>query len=194
MKKLEKKEIKKISKAFDLSSKRTKIAVIKIFNEKIKSSTKICYLSAEKISKLNNKKSEANATYLDFTGFFGGRTVLILPKKASEQIANQFLKDFPVQTKKLQKSALLEYANIVVGAFLSELSNYCQVSLLETVPKFKTGNHKQLFSVICKGKKEDLSLLLEIEFSFKNNHKFYFFVLLDNDCSLKLAKSLEYVK
>jgi len=135
--------------------------------------------------------------------------MLIYPKQSAINVADFLSKRVTGKTtslSELDESALKESANIISGSFLTAISNYLSVNMIESPPELLNGPLKEVVTKIVArfGEKELAeSIAMEINFSMSSGEgkaveiapelktSGYFILLLDVVSASKVMNSLK---
>jgi len=87
------------------------------------------------------------AVLQEFTGFFWGDTMLILPEEHSLTLVHSFIKDtFPLEIMtEMEQEALLEIGNITLNACIGSISNMLQSEVSSSLPSLLRGPCEEVF-------------------------------------------------
>jgi chemotaxis protein CheC len=161
-------------------------------------------LPVEKLTDVIGHPNESVTTVvMDVTGQVAGNIMLIFSKQSAINVADLLAKRELGATDGLAQldiSAIKEAGNIITGAFLTAISNYIKINMLETVPEISTDMLKATMDfVLTKFAKEQetRAVAFEIEFEMGTSTlaaadriSAYFVLLLDLESATKLMDSL----
>jgi len=87
------------------------------------------------------------AVLQEFSGFFWGDTMLILPEEHSLTLVHSFIKDtFPLEIMtEMEQEALLEIGNITLNACIGSISNMLQSEVSSSLPSLLRGPCEEVF-------------------------------------------------
>jgi chemotaxis protein CheY-P-specific phosphatase CheC len=147
---------------------------------------------------------------LELSGDVYGYIMLIYENQSALNVVDFLAKRSLGQTKELSeldKSALMESGNIIAGAFLTEISNYLSVNMIELPPNFHQGKLKNTVNdVVYKFQRREIaeSIAMEINYEMGTgrpgaaeeivpeiNTSGYFILLLDLPSGIKVTSSLK---
>jgi chemotaxis protein CheC len=163
-------------------------------------------LPLDKITKIIGKpEMEIISVAMEVHGDVKGDAVLVYPQQSAINLADFLSKRELGSTTELDEldiSAIKESGNIIFGAFLSAISDYLSINMVESVPQLVTGMLKSsIEKVVKKFSEKDKSntVAFEIDFimgtdtsEFKDDTiKVYFILLLDVESTEKLLTSLK---
>ncbi|MDF1796361.1 MAG: EAL domain-containing protein [Coxiellaceae bacterium] len=92
--------------------------------------------------------SDKTCISLKIQGDVGGHSLLVLDKNDADRLANKLVNDIKniEQVDRLKQSALKETGNIVVGSFLTVISNALGVNIVEDLPELLHLNNEEVLS------------------------------------------------
>jgi chemotaxis protein CheC len=121
---------------------------------------------------------------MDMTGSLHGQTLLALPVVTGRRLADLMLRRERRTGihafDSLEESALKEAGNILCGAYMTALSDFLQMHLLPSPPRFRLETMKDVLSECDATKSREIAVCcVETEFSFEEiGEKFRGFFLL----------------
>jgi chemotaxis protein CheY-P-specific phosphatase CheC len=147
---------------------------------------------------------------MELYGDVYGYIMLIYEKQSAKNVAD-FLAKRPLGQSgdfdDLDKSALMESGNIIAGSFLTEISNYLSVNMMESPPDFQEGKLKiTVDNIVNKFKGREIAESVAMEINYKmgtdTTHSTeevvseivtsgYFILLLDLPSGVKIMSSLK---
>lgn len=158
----------------------------------------------EKISELIGSPEDMVTTVtMEVTGDVGGSIMLIYPKQSAVNIADLLAKrklGTTAQLGELDKSALKESGNIISGSFLSAISNYLKINMVESIPDLASDMLKATmdFALVKFARRETgEAVAFEIDFEMgtaaaaTDKISAYFVLLLDMESANKVLESLK---
>jgi chemotaxis protein CheC len=162
-------------------------------------------MEVEKISEIIGSPEEMTTTVtMEVRGQVNGNIMLVYPQQSAINVADFLSKrelGTTAQLDKLDKSALKESGNIISGAFLSAISNYLSINMIESIPDVATGMLKATIdSVLSRFVLRESSEAVAFEIDFEmgtaealsiNKIKAYFVLLLDVDSTDRVLQSLK---
>ncbi|MGB2762502.1 MAG: chemotaxis protein CheC [Minisyncoccales bacterium] len=159
----------------------------------------------EKISEIIGSPEDMVTTVImEITGEVIGNIMLIYPHQSAINVADFLAKrkfHATVQLNELDKSAIKESGNIIAGSFLSAVSNYLHINMVESIPDIATDMLKATMDfVLAKFAKRDIEEVMAFEIDFEmgtttaegtEKISAYFILLLDIESANKILKSLK---
>jgi len=154
-------------------------------------------LPVEEISKVVGGPEEISTTVIfRVTGDVGGNILLIFPQENALALAD-LLNRREIGTARrlseLDKSALKETGNILSGSFLAALTNYLNVSMIESVPDIATDMAKATVDHVLVefSQRAEQALAFEVDFELISKEvRSFFFLLLDLESATKVLKTV----
>ena len=138
--KLNKKEKDVLFNLVSQGASATADAISKMIKKKVHLDVKkISYLGVEQVGKsILNSETIVTALYLKITGDVAGSILLIFPNECAfffvDILSESTEKAGGAVFSEYEKSILKEVSNIISGAFLKSLSDYLDLSLIESIP------------------------------------------------------------
>jgi chemotaxis protein CheC len=161
-------------------------------------------LSVEKIPEIIGSPEDMVTTIImEVRGEADGNIMLVYPQQSAINVADFLAKrelGVTNQLSELDKSALKESGNIIAGAFLSAISNYLQINMVETIPDMASDMLKATVDfVLARFAKRETSEAVAFEIDFEmgttaaaaDKIKAYFVLLLDVESAEKVLSSLK---
>jgi chemotaxis protein CheC len=162
-------------------------------------------LSLEKIPEiLGSPEDVATTVIMEVRGEVNGNMMLVYPRQSAINVADLLAKRQSGSTShisELDKSALKESGNIISGAFLSALSNYLTINMVESIPDIATDMLKATVDfVLTRFANNETSKAVAFEIDFEmgtaavapaQRIKAYFVLLLDVESAAKVLESLK---
>jgi len=162
-------------------------------------------LPVEKISEIIGSPEEIVATIImEVRGEVDGNIMLIYPQQSAINVADLLAKrelGTTTQLNELDKSALKESGNIISGAFLSAISNYLSINMVESIPDIATDMLKATIDfVLARFAEKEISEAVAFEIDFEMGNltavssekiKAYFVLLLDVNSATDVLESLK---
>jgi len=160
----------------------------------------------EKITELIGSPEDIVTTVImEVTGEVAGSIMLIYPQQSAINVADFLSKrtlGTTTQLDELDKSALKESGNIISGSFLSAISNYLNINMVESIPDMATDMLKATmdFALVKFAKREvGQAVAFEIDFEMgtaeaaADSEKIsaYFVLLLDMESANAVLESLK---
>jgi len=159
----------------------------------------------EKISELIGSPEDMVTTVImEVTGEAIGNIMLIYPQQSAINVADFLAKrelGSTVRLDGLDKSALKESGNIISGSFLSAISNYLKINMVESIPDIATDMLKAAMDfVLAKFAKRKIGQAVAFEIDFEmstttavtvDRINAYFILLLDIESANKVLESLK---
>jgi chemotaxis protein CheC len=99
-----------------------------------------------------------------------GSIMIIYDKQSAVNVADLLAKKPLGSSKSLSevdKNALEESGNIIAGSFLTSLSNYTGLNMLESIPKIVIGKLKETFDEVAKNVHAKLASTIAFEIDFE---------------------------
>jgi chemotaxis protein CheC len=160
-------------------------------------------IPVEKIPEIIGSPEEMVTTVImEVRGEVNGNIMLVYPKQSAINVADLLAKrdlGTTTQLAELDKSALKESGNIIAGSFLSAISNYLQINMIETIPDIASDMLKATMDFVlvrfAKNEKSE-AVAFEIDFEMStaaaaaDKVKAYFVLLLDVESAAKVLESL----
>jgi chemotaxis protein CheC len=188
-------------------------ALSKLINQKTQITTvQVRATPIENISDfIADPEAKVTAIRMALSGDVFGNIMLIYPEQSALNIADMLSKR-PLGTVKeideLDKSALKESGNIIAGSFLTAISDYLDVNMIESTPDLETAELKTVVDAsvaLFVNRKVAESIAMEINFSLitgaKNSEaekiepkistQGYFIILLDLASAEEVSASLK---
>ena len=111
--------------------------------------------------------------YLPITGDARGGAILVFPEKIAYNLCDMLVGRRPGTTRQLSeldKSALKEVGNIILGSLLTVLSNNLKIKIIEHLPEFSLDMLGAVVDQIIVQfiQKAEEVLIIELVFNFKN--------------------------
>jgi chemotaxis protein CheC len=143
---------------------------------------------------------------MEVRGEANGNIMLVYPKQSAINVADFLAKrelGTTTQLSELDNSALKESGNIIAGSFLSALSNYLSINMVETIPDIASDMLKSTLDfVLARFAKREASEAVAFEIDFEmgtaaaaaaaaDRIKAYFVLLLDVESAAKVLESLK---
>lgn len=156
-------------------------------------------LAVEEISKVVGGPEEISTTVVfRVTGDVGGNILLIFPQKNALALADLLSRRRVGTARRLSEldiSALKETGNILSGSFLAALTNYLDVSMIESIPDIATDMAKATIDHVLVefSQRAEQALAFEVDFemiSVSEKVKSFFFLLLDLESAAKVLKTV----
>jgi chemotaxis protein CheC len=162
-------------------------------------------LPIEKIPEIIGSPEKIVTTVImEVRGEAKGNIMLIYPEQSAINVADFLAKRELGTTKELSeldKSAIKESGNIIAGSFLSALSNYLSINMIETIPDIATDMLKATIDfVLVRFVENEASDAVAFEIDFEmgtaaaaaaaDKIKAYFVLLLDKESATKVLESL----
>jgi chemotaxis protein CheC len=161
-------------------------------------------LPVEKITEIIGSPEDMVTTVImEVRGEVNGNIMLIYPQQSAINVADFLAKratGVTSQLSELDKSALKESGNIISGAFLSAISNYLTINMVESIPDIASDMLKATVDfVLTRFAKNEASEAVAFEIDFEmgsvvtatDKIKAYFILLLDVDSATKVILSLK---
>ena len=158
----------------------------------------------EKISELIGSPEDMVTTVImEVTGEAVGNIMLIYPQQSAINVADFLAKrelGTTTQLDGLDKSALKESGNIISGSFLSAISNYLKINMVESIPDIATDMLKATMDfALAKFAKREIGQAVAFEIDFEmgtaaaaeNKISAYFILLLNMESASKVLESLK---
>jgi chemotaxis protein CheC len=188
-------------------------ALSKLINQKTQISTvQVRATPIEKVSDfIADPDAMVTAVRMALSGDVFGNIMLIYPEQSALNIADMLSKR-PLGTVKdideLDKSALKESGNIISGAFLTAISNYLDINMIESTPNLEIATLKTVVDAsvaLFVDNKIAESIAMEINFNLLTGSEHseaekivpsistqgYFIILLDLASAAKVSASLK---
>jgi chemotaxis protein CheC len=176
-----------------------------LINQKVDMKTlAVRALPIEKISDIVGSPEDKVATVImEVRGEVNGNIMLIYPEQSSINVADLLAKralGTTTQLSELDKSALKESGNIISGAFLSSISNYLTINMVESIPDIAIDMLRSTIDfVLARFAKHEISeaVAFEIDFEMSTDSaatdavKAYFILLLDVVSATDVLESLK---
>ena len=194
------KEITEFKKVGDVGAKTASRALSVLINEEVSvRAVNARAVPIEKIAEVvGNPEDISTTVILRVLGDVAGDILLIFPQKNALALAD-LLSRRPIGTSKrlnqLDQSALKETGNILSGSFLAALTDYLNVSMLESIPDLATGMAKATVDHVLVefGRRAEKALAFEVDFevlSESESVSVFFFLLLDLASAAKVLKTM----
>jgi chemotaxis protein CheC len=160
------------------------------------------------VGTIGNPEDLVSSIAMDISGDLYGSVILIYPQQSAHNIADLLMKHPLGSTRELgdqECSALKESGNIISGAFLSALSNYLSLNMLESIPDLASDMLKAtLDAALAKFAVDEVgdAVALTVRFSMSTDEgaatgivptiviNAFFVLLLDGASTRKLLASL----
>ena len=126
---------------------------------------------------------------MDMHGSLNGQTLLALPVATARRLADLMLRrerrDSTAPFNILEESALREAGNILGGAYMTALSDFLEMQLMPSPPRFRIATTKEILSDCDAALSEDIAVCcVETEFTFEEigeRFRGFFLLLPDSD-------------
>jgi len=198
--KLTQKEVTEFQKIGSVGAEKASHSLSVLINEEVKVKTiNARALPVEKIAEVVGGPEDISSTViLRVVGDVAGNILLIFPQKNALALAD-LLGRRPLSTSKrlnkLDESALKETGNILSGSFLAALTNYLDVSMVESVPDLATGMARATVDHVLAefGRRAEKALAFEVDFELVSETQsvsVFFFLLLDLQSAAKVLKTV----
>jgi chemotaxis protein CheC len=161
-------------------------------------------MPVEKIPEVIGSPEEIVTTVImEVRGEVNGNIMLVYPQQSAINVADFLSKrklGATAQLSELDKSALKESGNIIAGSFLSAISNYLSINMVETIPDIASDMLKATVDfVLARFAKQEASEAVAFEIDFEmgtaaaaaEKIKAYFVLLLDAESATKVLESLK---
>jgi chemotaxis protein CheC len=203
--KLTQTEIKTLEKMANDGAGRASSSLSKLIDQEVTMKTlAVRTLPVEKIVDVIGAPEDMVTTVvMEVRGEADGSMMLIYPQQSAINVADLLAKRELGTTSRLSeldKSALRESGNIISGAFLSSLSNYLDINMVESVPDMATDMLKATIDfVLARFARRESSEAVAFEIDFEmgttligdNKIMAYFVLLLDAASTTKLKTALQ---
>lgn len=180
----------------------------KLINQEVEVKTLgVRALPVEKIPEILGSPEEMTTTVImEVRGDVNGNIMLVYPQQSAINVSDFLAKrelGSTTQLSELDKSALKESGNIISGAFLSAISNYLSINMVESIPDIATDMLKATIDfVLTRFAKREASEAVAFEIDFEmgtsaaaaaaaEKIKSYFVLLLDVESAAKVLESLK---
>lgn len=177
----------------------------KLINQEVEVKTlAVRALPVEKIPEILGSPEEmATTVIMEVRGDVNGNIMLVYPQQSAINVSDFLAKrelGSTTQLSELDKSALKESGNIISGAFLSAISNYLSINMVESIPDIATDMLKATIDfVLTRFAKREASEAVAFEIDFEmgtsaaaaEKIKSYFVLLLDVESAAKVLESLK---
>ena len=201
---LTKEGVEALKKTAHEGAKRSSASLSKLINQDVRVQTlAVRTLSVEKIPEIIGSPEEMVTTVImEVQGEVDGNIMLVYPRQSAVNVADFLSKREPgstTQLSELDKSALKESGNIISGSFLSAISNYLSINMVESVPDIATDMLKATIDfVLARFSKREASeaMVFEVDFEMSTSAaaekiKAYFVLLLGAESTAKFLRSLK---
>jgi chemotaxis protein CheC len=203
---LTKEGIEQLEKMAHEGAKNSSEALSKLVNQEIKVETlAVRTIPVEEIAEIVGSPEDIVTTIImGIHGQVDGNIMLIYPQQSAINVADLLARRDLGQTSvlsELDKSALKESGNIISGSFLSAISDYLSINMVESIPDVATDMLKATMDfVLSRFATKDVSeaVAFEIDFEMGTNTgkeieriRAYFVVLLDVESATKVLGSLK---
>ena len=185
-------------------AKQSSASLSKLINQDVRVQTlAVRTLSVEKIPEIIGSPEEMVTTVImEVQGEVDGDIMLVYPRQSAVNVADFLAKrEFgsTTQLSELDKSALKESGNIISGSFLSAISNYLSINMVESIPDIATDMLKATIDfVLARFAKREAgeAMVFEVDFEMSASAaaekiKAYFVLLLDTESTAKFLRSLK---
>lgn len=195
---LTKEELAEFKKVGDVGAQRAARSLSILIDEKVdvKALTARA-LPVEKISRVVGGPEEIATTVIfRVTGDVEGNILLIIPQENALALADLLARRKVGATRRLSeldKSALKETGNILSGSFLAALTNYLNVSMIESIPDIATDMAKATIDHVLAefSQRAEQALAFEVDFELISEKvRSFFFLLLDLESAAKVLKTV----
>jgi len=201
---ISKQGIVQLEKMAQAGSKNASASLSRLIDQEMKVvSLAVRTLPVEKITEIIGSPEDMVTTIImEIKGDVFGRLALIYPQKASFNVADLLAKrenGVTTRLSELDKSALKETGNIIAGAFLSAISDYLAVNMVESIPDIATDMLKSTIDFMLAGfakKGTSEAVAFEIDFEMGTAEEAegrvgaYFVLLLDVESVTKILEAL----
>jgi len=197
---LSKQEITEFKKVGDVGAKKASHSLSVLINEKVTvKAVNARALPVEEIAEVTGEPENISTTViLRVVGDVAGNILLIFPQENALGLADLLACRSIGTTKrfnKLDESALKETGNILSGSFLAALTDYLNVSMVESIPDLATGMTKATVDQVLAefGQRAEKALAFEVDFeliSESESVSAFFFLLLDLTSAAKVLKTV----
>jgi chemotaxis protein CheC len=202
---LTKEGIEELEKMAKKGAENASVSLSKLIDQKVEMKTlAVRTLPVERITEIiGSPEDMATTVIMEVRGEANGNIMLVYPQQSAINVADFLAKralGTTTSLSELDKSALKESGNIISGAFLSALSNYLTINMIETIPDIATDMLKATIDfVLTRFAKEEASEAVAFEIDFEmgteesvvNNIRAYFVLLLDVKSAEKVLESLK---
>jgi chemotaxis protein CheC len=203
---LTKEGVEALEKMANSGAKNASSSLSQLINQSVEMRTlAVRTLRVEKIPEIIGLPEDIVTTIImEVRGDVNGNMMLIYPQQSAINVADFLAKrelGTTSQLSELDKSALKESGNIISGAFLSAISNYLKINMVESIPDIATDMLKATIDfVLMRFAKRESSEAVAFEIDFElgtapatkeERIKAYFVLLLDVESSAKVLNSLK---
>jgi chemotaxis protein CheC len=202
---LTKEGLEALEKMARSGAKNSSISLSKLINQEVAVQTlAVRAVPVEKIPEIIGSPEDIVTTVImEVRGEVNGNIMLVYPQQSAINVAD-FLahRDLGTTTQlsELDNSALKESGNIIAGAFLSAISNYLSINMVETIPDLATDMLKATIDyILARFIKKEASEAVAFEVDFEmgtdaksaDKIKAYFVLLLDVESASNVLESLK---
>lgn len=181
------------------ATKKASLALLKLSGDE--ASVEFTKIEVGKIQKVFSKIDPeliVTGVYLPISGDVKGASLLIFPKEIAYALCDVLVKrkaETARQLTEIDKSALKEVGNIVLGSLLTVFSNRLKMKMIEHLPKFSHDMFGALVDQIITQfiQKAEEVLTIELLFNFKSTThiKGYVFLIFGTEEIKVLIKKME---
>jgi len=197
--------IEALEKMANEGAKNASSSLSKLIDEEVEVKTlAVRTLPIEKVSSIISSPEVLTTTIvMEIKGDVDGSIMLVYPQQSAINVADLLAKrelGSITELDELDESSLKESGNIISGAFLSAISNYLTINMIETVPNLITNKIKDTIDLVLAGfaeKEASKAVAFEIDFAMGTTKekdqkiKAYFVLLLDVVSATKVLESLK---
>jgi chemotaxis protein CheC len=202
---LTKEGLQALEKMAEEGATRASASLSKLINQQVDMQTlAVRALPVEKIPEiLGSPEDMVTTVIMGVRGESNGNIMLVYPQQSAINVADLLAKrelGVTTQLSELDKSALKESGNIISGSFLSAISNYLQINMVETIPDIASDMLKATMDfVLARFARQEASEAVAFEIDFQmgtpvitaDKIKAYFVLLLDVESTAGVLRSLK---
>jgi chemotaxis protein CheC len=199
---------KELEKMAHEGAKKASESLSKLIDKKVGVHTlAVRALPIEKITEIVAPPREIVTTViLEIQGEVDGNVMLVYPMRSAVNVADLLAKrelGATAQLSELDKSAIKESGNIIAGSFLSAISNYLSINMVESIPDIATDMIKATLDFVLARFAENEpseAVAFEIDFEMgtkaektkiKHRIKAHLIVLLSEESAEKVLEALK---